>query len=125
MLGRCAFIGLYGFPKHICISVNDEVVHGIPSERRVLAEGDVVGLDFGVVYRGFYGDSAVTVPIGTVSADTLKLLRVTQESLGFLCRSGGCGRGSRRGGLRVSGGERGRGIEEGPECNSGPTGGIA
>jgi methionyl aminopeptidase len=76
-----AFKGYHGYPAVICISVNDEVVHGIPSERRVLAEGDVVGLDFGVVYRGFYGDSAYTVPVGRVSPDAARLLETTREGL--------------------------------------------
>ncbi|HET9597795.1 MAG TPA: type I methionyl aminopeptidase [Anaeromyxobacteraceae bacterium] len=76
-----AFKGYHGYPAVICISVNDEVVHGIPSERRVLAEGDVVGLDFGVVYRGFYGDSAYTVPVGRITADAARLLDTTREGL--------------------------------------------
>jgi methionyl aminopeptidase len=76
----CAFMGLYGFPKHICISVNDQVVHGIPSKRK-LQEGDLVKLDHGAVVRGWYGDAARTVPVGKVSADALKLLEVTRESL--------------------------------------------
>src|SRR5262249_2036059 len=56
------------FPASLCVSINDEVVHGIPSPNRVLRDGDIIGLDFGVKYRGFYGDAAVTVPVGTVSA---------------------------------------------------------
>jgi methionyl aminopeptidase len=76
----CAFMGLYGFPKHICISVNDQVVHGIPSKRK-LQDGDLVKLDHGAVVRGWYGDAARTVPVGKVSADALKLLDVTRESL--------------------------------------------
>jgi methionyl aminopeptidase len=76
-----AFKGYHGYPAVICISVNDEVVHGIPSERRVLAEGDVVGLDFGVVYRGFYGDSAYTVPVGRVGPDAARLLETTRIGL--------------------------------------------
>jgi methionyl aminopeptidase len=76
-----AFKGYHGYPAVICISVNDEVVHGIPSERRLLAEGDIVGLDFGVVYRGFYGDSAYTVPVGRIGPDAARLLEVTREGL--------------------------------------------
>jgi methionyl aminopeptidase len=76
-----AFKGYHGYPAVICISVNDEVVHGIPSPRRILAEGDVVGLDFGVVYRGFYGDSAYTVPVGTPSEAAAALLATTREAL--------------------------------------------
>jgi methionyl aminopeptidase len=69
------------FPASLCVSINDEVVHGIPSERRVLREGDIVGLDFGVRYRGFYGDAAVTVPVGTVAPEALELVRTTREAL--------------------------------------------
>ncbi len=78
---RPAFKGYHGYPAVICISVNDEVVHGIPSERRVLAQGDVVGLDFGVVYEGFYGDSAYTVPVGSVTPAASRLLAATREGL--------------------------------------------
>ena len=59
-----AFKGYNGFPGCVCISVNDEVVHGIPSPKRVLKDGDIVGLDFGVIYEGWYGDSARTVVVG-------------------------------------------------------------
>jgi methionyl aminopeptidase len=76
-----AFLGYHGYPAVICISVNDEVVHGIPSDRRVLAEGDVVGLDFGVQYRGFFGDSARTVPVGAAGPAALRLLDTTREAL--------------------------------------------
>jgi len=76
----CAFKDLYGFPKHICISVNDQVVHGIPGKRKLL-EGDLVKLDHGAVVRGWYGDSARTVPVGRVSPDAQKLLEVTRDSL--------------------------------------------
>jgi methionyl aminopeptidase len=76
-----AFKGYRGFPASLCISVNDEVVHGIPSPKRVLKAGDVVGLDFGVIYEGYYGDSAMTVPIGTISPEVAKLVKVTEECL--------------------------------------------
>jgi methionyl aminopeptidase len=76
-----AFKGYRGFPASICISVNDEVVHGIPSPKRRLKQGDVVGLDFGVIYDGFYGDSAVTVPIGAIPQEVENLLKVTEQSL--------------------------------------------
>ena len=76
-----AFKGYRGFPASLCISVNDEVVHGIPSPKRVLKSGDVVGLDFGVIYEGYYGDSAMTVPIGTISPEVAKLVKVTEECL--------------------------------------------
>ncbi len=76
-----AFLGYHGYPASVCISVNDEVVHGIPSPRRVLQEGDIVGLDFGVVLKGWYGDSAVTVPVGRVSEAARRLLEVTSGAL--------------------------------------------
>lgn len=76
-----AFKGYHGFPATVCISVNDEVVHGIPSPKRILKEGDIVGLDFGVVCDGWYGDSARTVPVGKVSPAAEKLMEVTRESL--------------------------------------------
>jgi len=63
-------VGDNTFPRCVCISINDEIVHGIPSETRELREGDIVGLDFGVRYQGFYGDSAVTVPVGKASAES-------------------------------------------------------
>ena len=76
----CAFKDLYGFPKHICISVNDQVVHGIPGKRK-LQEGDLVKLDHGAVVRGWYGDSARTLPVGQLSPEARKLLDVTRDSL--------------------------------------------
>lgn len=76
-----AFKGYHGFPAYLCISVNDVVVHGIPSESTVLKEGDIVGLDFGVIKEGFYGDSAVTVAVGEIDDKFKKLLQVTEESL--------------------------------------------
>lgn len=76
-----AFKGYRGFTACICVSINDEVVHGIPSPKRFLKNGDVVGLDFGVIYDGFYGDSAVTVPIGAIPAEVENLLKVTEQSL--------------------------------------------
>lgn len=75
-----AFKGYHGYPATICASVNEEVIHGIPS-RRELVEGDIVAIDMGVVLDGFYGDSAVTVPVGRVSEEAAALLRVTEESL--------------------------------------------
>ncbi|MFZ0705093.1 MAG: type I methionyl aminopeptidase [Candidatus Korobacteraceae bacterium] len=77
-----AFKGYYDYPCVLCTSINDEIVHGIPSERRVLKKGDIVSIDCGVVLDGFYGDSAITVPVGgEVSPDLQKLLEVTRESL--------------------------------------------
>jgi methionyl aminopeptidase len=76
-----AFKGYHGYPAVLCASVNDEVVHGIPSASRVLREGDVIGLDFGVVKDGFYGDSAYTVPVGRVSGQAERLLATTRDAL--------------------------------------------
>jgi methionyl aminopeptidase len=76
-----AFKGLYGFPGSVCLSVNQEIVHGIPSRKRVLREGDIISLDVGVKYQGFYTDAAATVPVGKVSAETQRLLDVTKEAL--------------------------------------------
>ena len=77
-----AFKGYYDYPCVLCTSVNDEIVHGIPSERRVLKAGDIVSLDCGVVLDGYYGDAAITVPVGDkISPELQKLLEVTRESL--------------------------------------------
>ncbi|MEO7084600.1 MAG: type I methionyl aminopeptidase [Gemmatimonadaceae bacterium] len=76
-----AFKGLYGFPGSICASVNQEIVHGIPSPKRVLKAGDLVSLDVGVGYKGYFTDSAITVAVGTVSAEAQRLLDVTQKGL--------------------------------------------
>jgi methionyl aminopeptidase len=78
--GEPAFKGYHGYPATICASVNEEVVHGIPS-RRQLVEGDIVSIDLGVQLDGFYGDAAVTVPVGRVSEKAAELLRVTEEAL--------------------------------------------
>ncbi len=78
---RPAFKGYRGFPAVLCASVNHEVVHGIPSRKRKLREGDLMKLDFGVVYRGFFGDAARTVPVGTVSLEAQALVQATRESL--------------------------------------------
>ncbi len=75
-----AFKGYRGYPATLCASVNEQVIHGIPSAR-ALVEGDIISLDMGVKLGGFYGDSAVTVPVGRVSEQALELLRVTQEAL--------------------------------------------
>jgi methionyl aminopeptidase len=75
-----AFKGYSGFPYSLCCSVNEQVVHGMPSSR-VLVSGDIVSLDFGVLYGGFYGDSAITLPVGQISAQAAKLIKVTEESL--------------------------------------------
>jgi len=78
--GVPAFKGYRNYPKTLCASVNDEVVHGIPS-KRVLKDGDIVGLDLGAIVDGFYGDSAVTVPVGAIPPEVVELLRVTEEAL--------------------------------------------
>ena len=78
--GTSAFKGYRGYPATLCASVNDQVVHGIPSGR-TLVEGDIVSLDMGVLLNGFYGDSAVTVGVGGIGDDTQELLRVTEEAL--------------------------------------------
>ena len=76
-----AFKGLYGFPGSICASVNSEIVHGIPSKKRVLNEGDIISIDVGVGYKGYFTDSATTVPVGAISADAQRLLAVTKGAL--------------------------------------------
>ena len=76
-----SFKGLYGFPASICASVNEEIVHGIPSPRRVLKDGDIISVDIGVYYGGLHTDSARTYGVGTVDEATKNLLRVTEESL--------------------------------------------
>jgi len=76
-----AFKGYHGYPATICASVNDEVIHGIPSGRRVLDEGDVISIDVGAVLNGYFGDSAVTLPVGHISEGAATLLRVTEEAL--------------------------------------------
>lgn len=78
--GVPAFKGYRSYPKTLCTSVNDQVVHGIPS-KRVLKEGDIVGLDLGAIVDGFYGDAAVTVPVGEIDSKVAELLRITEEAL--------------------------------------------
>ncbi|HZJ00670.1 MAG TPA: type I methionyl aminopeptidase [Gemmatimonadaceae bacterium] len=76
-----SFKGLYNFPASICSSINNEIVHGIPSKKRVLYEGDVVSIDVGVFYEGYHTDSATTVAVGNVSEESKRLLSVTREAL--------------------------------------------
>ena len=78
---RPAFKGYRGYPCVLCASVNQEIVHGIPSASRRLKEGDIISLDFGVEDNGYYGDAALTVPVGKIRPEVEKLLRVTRESL--------------------------------------------
>ncbi len=79
--GIPAFKGYRSYPKTLCASVNDQVVHGIPSARRMLKDGDIIGLDLGAVVEGFYGDAAMTVPVGAIPPKVAELLRVTEEAL--------------------------------------------
>jgi methionyl aminopeptidase len=78
---RPSFKGLYNFPASICSSINHEIVHGIPSKKRVLYEGDVVSIDVGVQYEGYHTDSATTVAVGSVNEESRHLLQVTREAL--------------------------------------------
>ncbi len=75
-----AFLGYGGFPASACISINDEVIHGIPSKDRILKEGDIVKIDTGATYKGYVGDSARTIPVGNVSEEAKKLIEVTRNS---------------------------------------------
>ena len=76
-----SFKGLYGFPKTLCISIDDEIVHGIPSSRRTLEEGSIVSVDVGVQLEGLHADSATTLPVGQVAPEAERLLKVTQDCL--------------------------------------------
>ena len=78
--GKPAFKGYRGYPASICTSLNDEVVHGIPSSRK-LKDGDIISIDLGVYYDGFYGDAAITAPVGKIDNETVALLRITEEAL--------------------------------------------
>ncbi len=78
---RPAFKGYRGFPGSLCVSVNEQVVHGIPSKKCKLKKGDIISIDFGVEYMGYFGDSAITLPVGNISAQTRRLLDVTRRSL--------------------------------------------
>lgn len=76
-----AFKNYHGYPASLCVSINDEVVHGIPSEKRAIRGGDIVSVDFGVLYKGYYGDAARTYPVGVVDDKSAMLIDVTRESL--------------------------------------------
>jgi len=78
---RPAFKGYNGFPYALCASINEEVVHGMPSLKRILREGDIISLDFGVVHKDFYGDAAITVPVGQVDDMSRDLIQATEEAL--------------------------------------------
>lgn len=77
---RASFLGYHGYPASVCTSVNDEIVHGIPG-KRVLKDGDIISIDFGAIYNGWHGDSAITVPVGEVSSEVKRLLKVTEDAL--------------------------------------------
>ncbi len=77
---RPSFLGYGGFPASACISINDEVIHGIPSKRRILKEGDLVKIDVGAFYRGYHGDAARTIAVGQVSDEARRLMQVTRDS---------------------------------------------
>ena len=76
-----AFLGYRGYPATLCVSINEEIVHGIPSEKRIVREGDIVSLDLGAVYDGFYGDAALTTGAGKLSGEARRLMEVTELSL--------------------------------------------
>jgi methionyl aminopeptidase len=78
---RPAFKGYRGFPASLCVSLNEQVVHGIPSKKCKLKNGDIISIDFGVEFKGYFGDSAITLPVGTISPNTQKLMDVTRQSL--------------------------------------------
>lgn len=78
-----SFLGYGGFPASACVSINDEVIHGIPSKKRFLEEGDIVKIDVGAFYKGFHGDAARTIPVGKVSEEAVRLIAVTRDS--FFC----------------------------------------
>jgi methionyl aminopeptidase len=78
---KAAFKGYHGFPCVLCTSVNSEVVHGIPSSKRVLKEGDIVSVDFGAIVDGYFGDAAITIPVGAIDEHAARLLAVTEQSL--------------------------------------------
>lgn len=88
---RPSFKGLYGFPGSICTSINNEIVHGIPSRKRVLRDGDIVSIDIGVYFEGYHTDSATTVAVGEVAEDSVRLLEATRKALDagvFAARAG-------------------------------------
>ncbi|HEX76496.1 MAG TPA: type I methionyl aminopeptidase [Dehalococcoidia bacterium] len=87
---KASFKGYQGFPAHLCVSVNDEIVHGIPGER-LLNEGDMVSLDFGAFFKGFHGDAAITVGVGRISPQAQELLTVTEAALMAGIKAAHCG----------------------------------
>lgn len=87
-----AFKGYRGFPGSLCVSLNDQVVHGIPSSKVKLRQGDIVSIDFGVRYKGFYGDAAITVPVGQVNETRRRLIAVTERALDLAIEQVVCGK---------------------------------
>ena len=87
-----AFLGYRGYPASICVSINNELVHGIPSESKMLKEGDLVSVDLGVNHKGFYGDIAETVPVGKISMSAQKLMDVTYRSFQQAYKNACCGK---------------------------------
>ena len=79
--GRCSFKGHEGFPACLCASVNEEIVHAVPSNSRTLKEGDIISLDLGILFNGFHTDMAITLPVGKVTPEVLRLIRVTKKAL--------------------------------------------
>ncbi len=79
--GKPAFKGYRGYPKSLCTSINEQVVHGIPSRGVLLRSGDIISLDLGAIIDGYYGDAAITLPVGNISEEAKRLLRVTEEAL--------------------------------------------
>ncbi len=77
---KCSFLGYEGFPACLCVSLNETIVHGVPSDR-VLKEGDIISLDLGILYKGFNSDMALTLPVGKISSNARRLINVTKESL--------------------------------------------
>lgn len=75
-----SFLNYNGYPASVCVSVNDEVVHGIPSKKRIILEGDIVSIDAGVIYQGYHSDTARTIPVGNISEEAKKLIEVTKQS---------------------------------------------
>lgn len=110
-----SFLGYHGYPGSICASVNQEVVHGIPSRKRILREGDIVSLDFGASHLGYHGDSAITVPVGRVSPEAQRLLDATQSALRLAMAQARAGRrlGDVSHAVESYAAERGLGIAQG------------
>ncbi|KJR42925.1 Peptidase M24A, methionine aminopeptidase, subfamily 1 [Candidatus Magnetoovum chiemensis] len=79
--GKSAFKNYRGYPANLCASVNNEIVHGIPSKKKILKEGDIIGIDLGVVYKGYIGDAAKTYPVGKIAEKASRLIKITKESL--------------------------------------------